>query len=361
MLPSLKRREDGRASDDFLKLDNDISLSKSGIKVDTVIFDKSTNQSRSKNILTLIFGKLMEWRAKNWVKNFVEKNQYFLPGSEKFLKNINSSDGVKRSEVMLLLAAAKITRSQLFSRKEENTTGLKINYLIKNPGDEVIDFFVKTINPAPSHDAVKVFLNFIEKGSSAINYGNAGYALNFLDNFRKWSEQNSEENLAVMIKENVNLFRSSLMKKIIEFNLMDNLLTQDEVIKNRQNTKHEKDIEGAFKAVFDAEKEYKLLSNEILATFGASSISDFMGYVKNGASAINFSNIQKLESWVDGGMQKFIDKLSFNYRYLLPSLQVVGIQLKMDIKEFKGESYKVAVERPAFLSPKISVSSDDDA
>jgi hypothetical protein len=60
-------------------------------------------------------------------------------------------------------------------------------------------------------------------------------------------------------------------------------------------------------------------------------------------------------------MQKFIDKLSFDYQYLLPSLQVVVNQLKMDIKEFKGESYKVAVERPAFLSPKISVGSDDDA
>jgi hypothetical protein len=361
MLPSLNKKADDRATGDFLKLDNDVSLSKSGLKVETILFDKSTNQSRSKNIFTLIFGKVMEWRAKNWVKNFVEKNKDYLPGAEKFLKNINFSDGVKRGEVMSLLSAAKITRSPIFLREEGNTNGLKINYLIKDSSESVIDFFVKTINPAPSHDAVKVFLDFIEKGSSAITYGNAGDALNFLDNFREWSEKNSEENLAVMIKGNVNLFRSSLIKKINEFNITGNLLKKNEVIKNRQNAKHEKNIEDAFKAVFDAEKEYKLLSNEILATFGASSISDFMGYVKNGASAINFSNIQKLESWVDGGMQKFIDKLSFDYQYLLPSLQVVVNQLKMDIKEFKGESYKVAVEKPAFLSPKISVGSDDDA
>jgi hypothetical protein len=360
MLPSLNRKTDDRATGDFLKLDNDVSLSKSGLKVETILFDKSTNQSRSRNIFTLIFGKVMEWRAKSWVKNFVEKNKDYLPGAEKFLKNINSSGGVKRGEVMSLLSAAKITRSPIFLREEGKTNGLKINYLIKDSSKSVIDFFVKTINPAPSHDAVKVFLDFIEKGSSAITYRNAGDALIFLDSFRKWSEQNSEENLAVMIKGNVNLFRSSLMKKITEFNLMDNFLTQDEVIKNKQNANNEKNIEGAFKAVFSAEEKYGLLSNEIFATFGASSISDFMGYVNNRASAINFSNIQKLESWVDGGMQEFIDNPSFNDQYLIPSLDMVSNQLKMDIKEFKGESYKVAVDRPAFLSSKISVGSDDD-
>jgi hypothetical protein len=361
MLPSLKRREDDRASVDFLKLNNDISFSKSGLKVDTVLFDKSTNKSRSKNIFTLIFGKVMEWRAKNWIKNFVEKNKDYLPGAEKFLKNINSSDGVRRSEVMSLLAAAKITRSPLFSRAEINTNGLKINYLIKDPGASLIDFFVKKIDPAPSYDAVKVFLDFVEKGSSAINYENVRDALNFLDNFRKWSETNSDDNLTSMIKGSVNLFRSSLIKKIAEFNSADNFSTKNDVIKNRQNTKHESSIKDAFKAVLDAEKKYKLLSNEILASFGASSISDFLGYVKNGASSINFLNIEKLESWLDSGLQEFIGNPSFNDRYLIPSLQIVSAQLKIDIEEFKGDSYKVAVDTPAFLSGKISVSSDDDA
>jgi hypothetical protein len=361
MLPSLNRKADDRATGDFLKLDSDVSLSKSGLKVDTILFDKSTNQSRSKNIFTLIFGKVMEWRAKNWVKNFVEKNKDFLPGAEKFLKNINSSDGVKRGDVMSLLSAAKITRSPIFSMAQENTNGFNINYLIKDSSESVINFFVKTINPTPSHDAVKVFLDFIEKGSSAITYRNAGDAFNFLDNFREWSEQNPGDNLAVMIKGNVNLFRSSLIKKITEFNRMDNLLTQKERIKNIQDSKNEKNIEDAFKVVLDAEKDYKFLSIEIIASFGKSLISDFLGYVKNGASAINFSNIQKLESWVDDGMQKFIDSLSIDNQYLVPSLQMVNNQLKIDIREFKGESYKVVVDRPDFLSPKISVNSDDDA
>ena len=361
MLPSLNRKADDRATGDFLKLDNDVSLSKSGLKVETILFDKSTNQSRSKNIFTVIFGKVMEWRAKSWVKNFVEKNKDYLPGAEKFLKNINSSDGVKRSDVMSLLSAAKITRSPIFSRAEENTNGLKMNYLIKDSSKSVIEFFVKSINPAPSYTAVKVFLDFVEKGSSAINYGNVEDALNFLDNFRKWSEKNPGDNLAVMIKGNVNLFRLSLIKKITEFNRMDNLLTKNEIITNVQNSKNEKNIEEAFKVVLGAEKEYRFLSNEIIATFGKSLISDFLGYVKNRASAINFLNIEKLESWVNDGMQNFIDSLSFDNQYLVPSLQIINNQLKIDIKEFKGESYKVAVDRPAFLSPKISVDSDNDA
>lgn len=142
---------------------------------------------------------------------------------------------------------------------------------------------------------------------------------------------------------------------------MDNLSNQKERIKNVQDSKNEKNIEDAFKVVLDAEKDYKILSIEIMATFGKSLISDFLGYVKNGASAINFSNIQKLESWVDDGMQKFIDSLSNDNQYLVPSLQMVNNQLKIDIREFKGESYKVAVDRPDFLSPKISVNSHDDA
>jgi hypothetical protein len=361
MLPSLNRKADDRATGDFLKLDNDVSLSKSGLKVDTILFEKSTNQSRSRNIFTLIFGKVMEWRAKNWVKNFVEKNKDFLPGAGTFLKNINSSGGVKRGEVMSLLSAAKITRSPIFLREEGNTNGLKINYLIKDSSKSVIDFFVKTINPAPSHDAVKVFLDFIEKGSSAITYGNAGDALNFLDNFREWSQQNSEENLAVMIKGNVNLFRSSLIKKILDINQTNKPLTKDEAEKSKKVAKIENAIKDSFEAVLESEKKDKLLLNEFLASLRNSASLEFLTYVRNGASAINFSNIQKLESWVDGGMQEFIDNPSFNDQYLIPSLDMVRNQLKMDIKEFKGESYKVAVERPAFLPPKISVGSDDDA
>ena len=88
MLPSLNRKVDERATGDFLKLDNDVSLSKSGLKVKTILFDKSTNRLRSENIFTLIFGKVMEWRAKSWVKNFVEKNKDYLPGAEKLLQKL---------------------------------------------------------------------------------------------------------------------------------------------------------------------------------------------------------------------------------------------------------------------------------
>ena len=361
MLPSLNRKVDERATGDFLKLDNDVFLSKSGLKVKTILFDKSTNRLRSENIFTLIFGKVMEWRAKSWVKNFVEKNKDYLPGAEKFLKNINSSDGVKRSDVMSLLSAAKITRSPIFSRAEENTNGLKINYLIKDSSASVIDFFVKTINPAPSHDDVKIFLDFIEKGSSSIGYGNVQGAVNFLDSFRKWSEKNPDVPLLSMIKGSVNLFHSALIKKITEFKDFDGLSEKESNLKNPQKLIFEKNIKDAFDAVSKAEEIDKLFTHEILIRRGSSSISYFSEYVRNGASAINFSNIEKLESWVDDGMKKFIDSLSIDNQYLIPYLQMVNNQLKIDIKEFKGESYKVAVDRPDFLPRKISGSSDDDA
>jgi hypothetical protein len=64
---------------------------------------------------------------------------------------------------------------------------------------------------------------------------------------------------------------------------------------------------------------------------------------------------------VDSGLKKFINNPSFNDQYLISSLQTVSNQLKIDIKEFKGESYKVAIDRPDFFPRKISGSSDDDA
>ena len=361
MLPFLKGRTDDYVTGDFLKLDNDVSLSKSGLKVETVFFDKSTGGVRSKNLLTVIFGRLMEWRAKNWIRKYVEKNKDYLPGSEIFLKNINSSDGVKRSDIISLLAKAKIARSPIFSMPEKNTTGLKMNYLFKDAGENVIDFFVKSIKPAPSRDAVKVFLNFVEKGSSEINYANVGDALDFLDNFREWSEKNPDENLVTMIKGNVNLFRSSVKNKITDFNQIDKPLVQNEKDKYIKLAKTKENIKDAFQVVLESENKDKLLFNEFLGSRGNVSSLDFLSYVRNGACAINFSNIKKLEAWADDGMKKFIDNLSLDNQYLIPSLQVVGNQLKMDIKEFRGESYKVAVDRPAFLSSKISVNSDDDA
>lgn len=361
MLPFLKGRADDCVTGDFLKLDNDVSLSKSGLKVETVFFDKSTGGIRSKNLFTVIFGRLMEWRAKNWIRNYVEKNKDYLPGSEIFLKNINSSDGVKRSEIMSLLASAKIARSPIFSMPEKNTTGLKMNYLFKDAGENVIDFFVKSIKPAPSRDAVKVFLNFVEKGPSSINYGNVGDALDFLDNFRKWSEKNSDENLVTMIKGNVNLFHSSVKNKIIYFNKIDKPLVENEREKYIKFSKIKEEIKDAFQVVLESETKNGLLSNRFLVSRGNSLSLEFLGYVRNGASAINFSNIEKLQWWVRDEMQNFIDNLSDESQYLVPSLQVVGNQLKMDIEEFLGESYKVALDRPAFLSQKIPANSDDDA
>jgi len=359
MLPSLKGKADDRSTGNFLKLDNDISLSKSGLKVETVFFDTSTGGARSKNLFTFIFGKVMEWRAKNWVKNFVEKNKYYLPGADIFLKNINSSSGVKRNEVMSLLASAKIARSPIFSMPEKNTQGLNVNYLIKDPGESVIDFFVKSIDPAPSRDAVKVFFNFVEKGSSAINYGNAPDALNFLDNFRLWSEKNPEDSLLKMVRGNVNLFRSSVIKKIDEFNPKNN--DTENKTKNIKMAVNEKNIKDAFDIVREEEDRSKFLFYESLGSFKNSSIAYFLGYIRNGASAINFSNIEKLELWANKEMQIFIESPLLDHQYLIPSLQVVCNQLKINIREFNGDSYKGVIDRPDFFAPKTIAHSDNDS
>ena len=75
-----------RPDGELLKLDFDFSMSREGLRVDTVLFDASTDKARSSSIFTRIFGKLMELRAKSWVGEYVQKNAFYLPGSDNFLK-----------------------------------------------------------------------------------------------------------------------------------------------------------------------------------------------------------------------------------------------------------------------------------
>ena len=223
----------------------------------------------------------------------------------------------------------------------------------------IIDFFVKSIDPAPSRDAVKVFFNFVEKGSSAINYGNAPDALNFLDNFRLWSEKNPEDSLLKMVKGNINLFRSSVIKKIDEFNPKNN--NTENKTKNIKMAVNEKNIKDAFDIVREEEDRSKFLFYESLGSFKNSSIAYFLGYIRNGASAINFSNIEKLELWANKEMQIFIESPLLDHQYLIPSLQVVCNQLKINIREFNGDSYKGVIDRPDFFAPKTIAHSDNDS
>lgn len=327
-------RDDG----ELLMLDIDFSISRKGLRVDTVLFDASTDRARSNSIFTRIFGKLMELRAKSWVGTYVQKNAFYLPGSDNFLKNINSSVGIKRDEFMSLMINAKLSRSPLFLRPAGNTHGLSSNYSILNPGGNLIDFVMKMIRPSPSQESVKIFFNFIDGKSPTINKKDIGFALEFLDKFREWSEKNEDNEIFKKMKGSVNIFHSFIWKKINHI----------EISNKPENLRELKKLnleEISIKEAFDILKDPKAAIGSMLFSPNVregipNSASEFLKYIKNQSCVINFTNISELKKWVESDHQEFIDDLPFHYQYLIPSLTVAVNQLKIDIKNFESENYK---------------------
>jgi hypothetical protein len=336
LFSGIERRH--RPDGELLKLDIDFSISSKGLRVDAVLFDASTDKARSNSIFTRIFGKLMELRAKSWVGEYVKKNALYLPGSDNFLKNINSSEGIKRDDFMNLMIGAKVSRSPLFLRPVGNTHGLSPNYAISNPEGNLLDFIVKMIDPSPSKESVKTFFNFIDGKYSIINNKDIGFALEFLDKFREWSEKNEDNEVFKKIKGSVNIFHSFISKKIDGSELNNDPAN---LKKSRKINSAENHVKDAFKILVDRNDGIELIisplnfRNEI-----RSSDSEFLKYIKHQSCVINPTNIDGLKKWVEIDHPKFIDGLPFHYQYLIPSLTVAVNQLKIDIRNFESENYK---------------------
>lgn len=327
-----------QSAGELLKLDIDFSLSREGLKVATVLFDSSTDEVRSNSVFTRVFGKLMEWRAKYWVREYVTKNALYLPGSDDFLKNINSSEGVKRDDFMNLMMNAKISRSPLFLRPTENTRGLHANYAIRNPEENLLGFFVKMIDPSLRKESVKTFFNFIDGKYSTITKNEIDLALDFLGKFREWSENNEDNEIFKKIKGSVNMFHSFISKKINDFEMNDPALNLKN-IRNRNAV--EKNIKEAFDILSDKKNQLDWVFSPLsLPNKMRSSGLEFWKYIKYQSCALNFTNIDNLKKWVETDYSEFINRPSLHCRYLAPSLTVAVNQLKIDIKNFESESYK---------------------
>jgi hypothetical protein len=327
-----------RPDGELLKLDIDFSISREGLRVDTVLFDASTDKARSNSIFTRIFGKLMELRAKSWVGEYVKKNAFYLPGSDNFLKNINSSEGIKRDDFMNLMISAKISRSPLFLRPTGNTYGLRQNYAFSNPESNLLDFFVKIIDPSLSKESVKTFFNFIDGEYLKINNKEIYLALEFLDKFRQWSEKNEDNEVFKKIKGSVNIFHSFISKKINSIELNNE---PENLQKARKINSGEGYIKEAFENLVDREFGIELIVFAQDWRNGAQiSGAEFLEYIKHQSCVINPTNIDGLKKWVEIDHQKFINYLPFHYQYLIPSLTVAANQLKIDIGNFESENYK---------------------
>ncbi len=399
---------------ELLKLDNDFSLSRKGLKVDTVLFDAATDKARSNSIFARIFGKLMEWRAKGWVRDYVIKNKEHLPNYDNFLKNINSSGGVKRSDFMNLLAEARINRSPIFLQTQKNTTGLNANLLLGNAEESLVGYFSRLGNPTLSENSVRIFFDFIDRGDTVFDDQNIQYAVEFLDGFRRWCNQSNEIISLECFKGRVNLFHAAVEERISyvaglnDFNSSQKLAVPQpnnvvskskkhrkkpaEVSSNtvvlkkyltRANDFHSSGFHQNFHSLslkplakdaqrFHEQKNKKEMLDmafintktinvcnhivmNILKNFELNRIpvSYFLDYIQSGSSVINSMNYSKIQEDGNESIKKFLDNIrGTTDEYVFDCLMLVHEKFSKDVRCFSGDSYKNEIKLPASMKIK---------
>ena len=176
----------------------------------------------------------MEWRAKEWIRNYVIKNKDYLPGCESFLKSINSSGKVRRSDFMNLLVEARINQSKIFLQEQKNTFGINHNFLIGNPNESLTNYLSKLVRLPFSEDSVKTFFDFIDRGNDALNAENIEAAVKFLDGFRVWFHEKNELSSLDFLKGRVNLFSAAVEERIAYISGANTLSLHGKLLKIKQ-------------------------------------------------------------------------------------------------------------------------------
>lgn len=345
MIPSSKATSAIHPAEDFLKLENVFSFDGGKINVGTVIFDASTDKARSKNIFTRVFGKIMERRAKEWVKAYVRKNTDHLPGAEEFLKNIKSSSGVRRNEFMSLLVSAKLDRSAIFCDSTGKTQERKAHLSIEKPTDSVINFIASVIGSHESRPSIEFFLNFIEKGFALLKRSDISKGIDFLQKFNDWSKGNEADPLFIMMKGHVNFFRIELEKIIIEFDSKKSMNSLGEKELYDEMKVNSEIFDMDFNQMIDAETNDYLFSKYENSKKDNGNTAEFFNYVTKGFYSINSSSAEKLKAWINDEAQEFIKNIPESYKSLENSINYANEKLKIDLDNFHGDAYKNIIQR----------------
>lgn len=199
----------GGYTGDFLKLDNDVSISGDRIEIGTVLYDRHTSPTRAKSLVTRLFSFVKKLRAVHWVATFVGTRLKALPGSESFVKHIRQQGGVRRDELIDFLIEQRLTgiSADTLGAGAHQSFG---RYQIADVAGAVRGRLSSVLGQSVSESEIDALLAFCDAGCLHVPPGQRRNAEQFVTKFQRFAESHPAHPLAVLLQGKVNLLSARL-------------------------------------------------------------------------------------------------------------------------------------------------------
>lgn len=206
--PATRPADPARDGDDFLKLDNDVSISREKIEIGTVLYDRRSSPERARSWLTRLFSFIKEWRAVRWVETFVSKRLAHLPGSAEFVRNIRRQGGVRRDDFLDFLLEQRLTgqRATWLGAVAHERSG---DHQIANVGSAIQGRVLSALGSVPTVQ-LDAFLVFIDSGCLDVPHDSRQHAEAFVSHFRSFAAAHPTHPLRTVMQGKVNLLARHL-------------------------------------------------------------------------------------------------------------------------------------------------------
>ena len=207
--PTTLQAEKRSGGEDFLKLDNDVSISTKKIIIGTVLYDRSSSPTRAGSWATRLFSFIKEWRAARWVATFVSTHLKDTRGSTEFVKNIREHGGVRRNEFIDFLITQRLdgkSTEVLEGRKGSRSPG----YQIGNVDQVIKTRLLSAFGTHVSDQQIAAFLAFIDSSGSQIDKALRADASGFVVGFKQFCSENPSHSLVMIMQGKVDLLAQAL-------------------------------------------------------------------------------------------------------------------------------------------------------
>lgn len=218
--------DEGAYTGDFLKLDNDVSISRDKIEIGTVLYDSRSSPRRARSWLHRLFSfieRFKEKKALDWVATFVGTRLIHLPGSENFVAHIQKQKGVRRDEFIDFLIEQRLLgiSAKVLGSGVKNSFG---NYQIADVAGAIIDRLSAAFTPSFTPEEITAFFAFSDAQCLHVRQEERLDAEAFVEKFSSFAKENPQHPLVSLLQGKVNLLAVRLQEDSAYFKGCQNFI-----------------------------------------------------------------------------------------------------------------------------------------
>jgi hypothetical protein len=170
-------------NEEFLKLKYKINFKDWKIEIGTVLFSRNGEGRSTFNIPGRIIDKIREQSARDWISSYVNKNMSDLADAKTFLAHINKDGGVKKSELVHLLAEAKLKGMAL---APEPVLAGRENLTLDNVDKIIVDHLNNGLDSQSfSEPSLQAYISYLKPKKHSVNEENCTELNKFVLAFKK--------------------------------------------------------------------------------------------------------------------------------------------------------------------------------